>query len=75
MCWLAAGAWGLIPIVNAATTARGLVPSLMAHDWVFVGFDVSALAAGLFFAFVARRTANRTKAQAPGLPAAIEATA
>jgi len=36
-----------VPIVNAATTARGLIPSLAAGDWVFAGFDLSMLAAAL----------------------------
>lgn len=43
---LAAGAaaYALVPLANAATTAHGLLPSLLAADWLFVGFDLVMLA-------------------------------
>ncbi len=40
----------LLPVLNALTTDRHLAQSLPAGDWVFVGFDLSMLALGLFFA-------------------------
>lgn len=53
-----------IPILNAATTARGIAQSLPASDWPFLGFDIAALATGLFFAWLARRP-GRSGASAP----------
>lgn len=53
--WLAAGAFGLLPLVNALTTDRHLAASLPAGDWVFAGFDLAMLALGLVFAAVAWR--------------------
>lgn len=63
LCWLAAGAYALIPIFNALSTTCGLIPSLLARDWVLAGFDLSALAASVFFAFLARNTARKAKAR------------
>lgn len=36
--------YALVPVVNALTTPRGLIPSLIARDWVFAGFDLTMLA-------------------------------
>ncbi len=49
----AAAAFAAVPLVNAVTTDRNFVASLMAGDWTFVGFDLVmlALAAGFFLAF------------------------
>ncbi|WP_260929481.1 PepSY-associated TM helix domain-containing protein [Novosphingobium sp. 9] len=46
-----AALYALVPLVNAATTSRGLLSSLWNHDWVFAGFDgaMIALAGGLAF--------------------------
>lgn len=53
LCGLAAAAYGFLPILNALTTDRGLIASLSQSDWVFAGFDLSALGVGLFFVFLA----------------------
>src|SRR5690606_38878224 len=42
-------AFGLLPILNAVTTDRGLLHSIRAGDWVFAGFDLTMLALGLAF--------------------------
>jgi uncharacterized iron-regulated membrane protein len=62
LCWLAAAACTLLPLLNALTTDRHLGVSLSSGDWVFVGFDLSALAAGLFFALMARHLDRRKEA-------------
>lgn len=49
-----------IPVVNALTTDIHLGRTLPAGDWVLAGFDLSMLAAALFFVILARR------APAPG---------
>ncbi|MBN9421887.1 MAG: hypothetical protein BGO63_15555 [Candidatus Accumulibacter sp. 66-26] len=49
--WLAAAAFGLLPVVNALTTDRHLGVTLPAGDWVLAGFDLTMLGlAGLFAA-------------------------
>lgn len=64
LCWFAAGAWGLIPVLNALTTDRHLGVSLPAGDWILTGFDLSAFVTGLFFVFLARKSASGTRVQA-----------
>jgi uncharacterized iron-regulated membrane protein len=54
LCWLAAGAYGLLPILNALTTNRHLGVTIPAGDWVLAGVDLSAFGTGLFFVFLAR---------------------
>jgi uncharacterized iron-regulated membrane protein len=46
MLWLCAAAYGLLPVVNALTTSRGLDHSLPQRDWIMAGFDLTALACG-----------------------------
>lgn len=53
LCWIATAACALLPPLNALTTHRHLGVSIPSGDWVFAGFDLSALAAGLFFACIA----------------------
>jgi uncharacterized iron-regulated membrane protein len=48
-----ASLYALVPVVNALTTTRGLVPSLMAQDWVFAGFDLVMLSMAVGCAFTA----------------------
>jgi len=57
---LAMGAllYALVPVVNALTTARGLLPSLIAGDCVFVGFDLIMLATSALLALAARRVVS-----------------
>lgn len=51
--------FALVPPVSALTTARGLLPSLIAGDTVFVAFDLAMLAVAALFAFATRRLAAR----------------
>jgi uncharacterized iron-regulated membrane protein len=53
LCWLAAAAWALLPLLNALTTHRHPGVTILEGDWVFVGFDLSAFATGLFFTGIA----------------------
>ena len=50
---LAALAFALLPLLNAATSGRHLLHSLTTGDWVFAGFDLTMLAIGLALALVA----------------------
>ncbi len=52
LCGFAAAAYGLLPVLSALTTDRGLIGSILDKDWIFVGFDLSTLAAALFFGLV-----------------------
>jgi len=61
---VAAVFWGAIPLVNALTTSRWLVPSLLDGDQLFVAFDLSCLAIGIGFA-VAARISARPAARTP----------
>jgi hypothetical protein len=53
--------YGLVPILNALITDRHLGVNIPAGDWVFARFDLSTLATGVFFAFVARKAASKAK--------------
>ncbi len=46
MLWLCAGAYALLPVLNALTTQRHLGHSLAQGDWIMAGFDLTALALG-----------------------------
>lgn len=51
--WIAAVLLAAVPVVNAITTGRGLPATLMSGDWVFAGFDLTALATAALFAMSA----------------------
>jgi len=55
MCAFAAAAFGLLPVLNALTTARHLGVTIPAGDWSLAGFDLFFLAAGAFFAALAHK--------------------
>lgn len=55
----------LLPIVNAATSARGTLASLMRGDPLYSGFDFVSLVLGLLFATAAMLTRRRTYLPAP----------
>jgi len=55
---LAAAAWAAIPVVDALTTSRWLVPALLDGDHLFVAFDLACLAIGIGFAVAARISAR-----------------
>ena len=46
MLWLCAGAYALLPVLNALTTQRHLGRSLAQGDWIMAGCDLTALALG-----------------------------
>jgi len=53
-----AALYALVPIINALATTRGLIPSLIARDRVFVGFDDVMLAMAAASAFTAWKVAT-----------------
>jgi len=57
--------FALVPIVNAATTSRGLGPSLYRGDWVFIGFDLTMIAAAAALAYTARKVLRHQPKAAP----------
>jgi len=63
---LAALAFAALPVVNALTTDRGLIASLLTGDLLFLGFDVAFLAIAALCGFAAWRASRpqRTPAQA-----------
>ncbi|MCT8002931.1 PepSY domain-containing protein [Sphingomonas sanguinis] len=61
---VAAALWTAIPLVNALTTARWLLPSLLDGDRVFLAFDLATLLIGVGFA-VAARVSARPAPRAP----------
>ena len=62
-CWIAAAAFGLVPLVNALTTDRHLGASLPAGQWELAAVDLTCLAFGLGF-IVAARIAARSHQRA-----------
>jgi len=69
---LAAGLSLMLPVLNAATTARHLGVSLPAGDWVMAGFDLAALASGGLLAWMAHK-ARKPRAQPAARPARARA--
>ncbi len=60
-------AFALVPVVNALTTERSFVASLVADDAVFVGFEITILILAAGFGWAAMKTAARkTSVRAPG---------
>ena len=77
---LSAIAFALIPLVNAATTDRGLFRSLAAGDWLFVAFDGAMLATAGILALAATRAqatgrADKPRRRARDMPASAEGMA
>jgi hypothetical protein len=52
---IAALAFAAVPLVNAATTDRGLLRSAFEGDWLFVAFDLVMLATAASLGFAARK--------------------
>jgi uncharacterized iron-regulated membrane protein len=63
--WVAAGAFGLIPVLNALTTERHLGVTLPACVWELAGFDLTMLAFSVSFGAVAWTLARRNRAVKP----------
>ncbi|HWV15005.1 MAG TPA: PepSY-associated TM helix domain-containing protein [Cellvibrio sp.] len=57
--WIASAALLLLPVINALTTGRHLLHSLQVQDWIFAGFDLTAITAGLLFAYGAIKLSRR----------------
>ncbi len=70
---IAALAFGLLPLLNAITTARGLHHSIGSGDWVFAGFDLSMLALALLAVWGVWRVSRRPLAAAEAKPRARRA--
>lgn len=58
---LAAMLFGFLPVLNAMTTSRDLLQSLVDHDLAMAGFDLGALAIGAVFAGIARSAIKRVR--------------
>ena len=61
----AAGAFGLLPLLNALTTNHHLGVTLPAGDWALAGFDLTVLAIGACFAMAAVKVHRKWSAPAP----------
>lgn len=59
LLWVAAAAYGLLPIINAITTDRHLAHSLEQGDWLFAGVDLTFLIIGILFAGAAIKLQQR----------------
>jgi len=73
---VAALLYASIPLVNALTTPRNFVASLLHGDWLFVGFDMAMLALALALGWAGRKAhrfnpapKTRTRAQTRMVPA------
>ncbi|MGV6873468.1 PepSY-associated TM helix domain-containing protein [Pseudochelatococcus sp. B33] len=55
---VAGALYAAVPVVSALTTDRGLIPSLIAGDRVFICFDTVMLLAAALFALAARKVAT-----------------
>jgi len=60
---VAAAAFLLLPVVNAVTTGRDLIQSILQGDWVFAGFDLVSIAAAALFALAAVKLQQREQQQ------------
>ncbi|MDD1014997.1 PepSY-associated TM helix domain-containing protein [Pseudomonas rubra] len=65
--------WAALPLLNGLTTGQGLNHSIAVGDWAMAGFDLTALASGLFLAWAASKmwrapvvAAKRAPKAAPG---------
>jgi hypothetical protein len=52
--------FALVPVINALTTDRSLVASLIAGDWVFAGFDATMLLIAAGFGWAASKALRRS---------------
>ncbi|KRE89506.1 peptidase [Frateuria sp. Soil773] len=66
----AATLFACVPVVNALTTPRNLVASLLERDWVFAGFDGVMLLLAAVFATAAWRAARHRPRPRPARHAA-----
>jgi len=77
--WLAAGAFMLLPVLNALTTSRHLGITIPAGDWGLASIDLAFMALAAFFALAARKVQRRLPAtrqpEVRAVPAVRTATA
>ncbi|MDZ3995484.1 PepSY-associated TM helix domain-containing protein [Pseudomonas sp. Teo4] len=71
---LGALAFAALPLLNGLTTGQGLNHSLLAGDWAMAGFDLTALATGLFLAWTANKMLRMPKPAIKRVPRAAKAT-
>ncbi|MDH0646624.1 PepSY domain-containing protein [Pseudomonas sp. GD03858] len=69
---LGALAFALLPLLNALTTGKGLDHSIATGDWVMAGFDLTALATGLFLAWAAGKMLRAPKPAPKRAPRAVK---
>lgn len=50
---IASAAFCFLPVLNALSTTRGFVTSLVHNDWIFIGFDLTVLSIGALLAIAA----------------------
>ncbi|MET0249503.1 MAG: PepSY-associated TM helix domain-containing protein, partial [Sphingobium sp.] len=69
--------YAAVPAIGAVTTGRGLIRSLLAGDWLFVGFDLVMLVSAALLTLAARRMARHSSKTATrrAARAAMEAVA
>jgi len=63
--WLAAAAFGLIPLLNWLTTDKHLGTTLAAGDWVLAGFDLTMLALAAVFGAMALKLQRKWSGNQP----------
>ncbi|HSC68244.1 MAG TPA: PepSY-associated TM helix domain-containing protein [Cellvibrio sp.] len=59
LLWVAATAYGLLPVINALTTDRHLANSLAQGDWLFASVDLTFFVTGMLFALAAIKLQQR----------------
>ena len=67
----AAALYSLLPVLNALTSERNLWASFSSGDWVFVGFDLTALGFGLLLALAAFKVKQRARSARQDEPAVL----
>ncbi|MFO3722003.1 PepSY-associated TM helix domain-containing protein [Pseudomonas sp. HLMP] len=69
---LGALAFALLPLLNGLSTGQGLDHSIAVGDWAMAGFDLTALATGLFLAWAASKMLRTPKPTAKRAPRAAK---
>lgn len=64
-CWAGAAVFSLLPIINALTTDRHIINSVINNDWVRLSFDMTALCTAGIFAIAAYRLKTRQQRRLP----------
>ena len=72
---LGALAFSLLPLLNAVSTGQGLDRSIATGDWALAGFDLTALATGVFLAWAASKMLRAPAPAAKRAPRTADAAA